>query len=139
VALKAEIALEERAAILSQVFDHLNGFGDLHLAIQNEDFETAERLGQEFGDELRLLEDLGWIDPPTAGEIQLTMPLEELHRVFTRLRADAEELRQDEERVDAEVEDEAREHRNRARRVTDVCDRVLRVVGRTPPPELMSE
>ena len=139
MALKTGITAEERAAILGHIFDHLSGLEDLYVAIQDEDFETAERLGQEYGDELRLLEDLGWADPPADETIRLTMPPEEVLRVFTRLRSDAEGLRRSEEREEAEVEDERREHRNRAQRVTDVCNRVLDVVNRTPPPDVLRE
>ncbi|HEX3735299.1 MAG TPA: hypothetical protein VHU86_09100 [Solirubrobacterales bacterium] len=139
MALKTGITAEERAAILGHIFDHLSGLEDLYVAIQDEDFETAERLGQEYGDELRLLEDLGWADPPTDETIRLTMPPEEVLRVFTRLRSDAEGLRRSEEREEAEVEDARREHRNRAQRVTDVCNRVLDVVNRTPPPDVLRE
>lgn len=129
-----EITIEERDALYGQALNHLSGLGDLWIAIKDEDFETAEQLGRQFGDELRLIDDLGWGDAPAAA-IELRMPPEELHRVFTNLRADAEALRRDEVRDEAEAEEEAREFRNRAKRVTEVCDRVLSVVGRTPPAE----
>jgi len=82
------------------------------------------------------MEDLGWGDASAATTFALTMSPEELHRVFTRFRSDAEGLKRDEERDDAEAEDEAWEFRNRAKRVTEVCERVLNIVGREPPQEL---
>jgi hypothetical protein len=129
------ISLDERDALYEQLLDHLSGIGDLWAAIQTEDFAAAERLGREFGDELRLIEDLGWGDGPIAKTIELTMPAEQLHRVFTRLRTDAEGLRRSADREEAEAQAETREYRLRAARVTDACERVLSVVSRRPPPE----
>jgi hypothetical protein len=134
-----EITGEERNALYDQILSHLSGLEDLRVAFEVEDFDRAERLGIEFGDKLRLLEDLGWGYPPATDTIQLTMPPEQLHRVFTRLRSDAEGLRQDEEREMAEIENEARAQRERATRITKACDRVLSVVGRTPSPQLLDE
>jgi hypothetical protein len=137
VALSTDITIEERDALREQALNHLYAVDDLRQALEDEDFETAERLGCEFADELRLMEDLGWGDAPTAGTIQLTMAPEELHRLFTHMRADAEAQQLDEAREQAEAEDEAREHHNRAKRVTEVCERMLSIVARTPPPGLV--
>jgi hypothetical protein len=134
--LATHVTLEERDALHGQVLNHLSGIGDLWSAVQDEDFETAERLGREFADELRLIEDLGWDCAPAAEVIELTMPPDELHRMFTRLHSDIEDPQGDEERDGAETEDEVREFRSRAKRVTEVCERMLNIVGRTPPPDL---
>jgi hypothetical protein len=134
-----DVSLEERDALYEQVLDHLSGIGDLWAAIQREDFATADRLGREFGDDLRLVEDLGWGDGPAAKTIELTMPAEQLHRIFTRLRADAEGLRHSAEREEAEAEAETQEYRQRAARVTEACERVLSAVSRRPPPELLGD
>lgn len=116
----------ERAAILTQIFNNLSRIEDLSVAIQREDFKTAKRLGQEFGDDLRLIEDIGWVEAEsTEKRLWLTMPPEPLRRVFTRLRSDVEGLRRTEDQEAARVEAEAREHRDRARQVTNACGRVL--------------
>lgn len=126
--LSTEITGEERDALYQQILSHLSALDDLRIAFEEEDFDRAQRLGIEFGDDLRLLEDLGWGYPRPGISIQLTMPPEQLHRVFTRLRSDADGLRQDEERERAEIESEVRPHRQQTTRVTEACDRVLDVV-----------
>jgi hypothetical protein len=130
VTFSTEIIREERDPLYQQILSHLSALDDLRMALEEENFERAQRLGIEFGDDLRLLEDLGWGPSGPARDIQLTMPPEQLHRVFTRLRADAEALRQDEEREKAEIECEACHLWQRTTRVTEACDRVLSVVVR---------
>jgi len=82
------ISGEQRAAIYDLVVDHLSCIGDLPLAIRQEDFATARRLAHEFGQDLRLLEDLGW-GPDARLEVALSMPPEELVDTFHRLHRDA--------------------------------------------------
>jgi hypothetical protein len=131
VTRSTEITGEERDALYDQILSHLSSLDDLRMALEAEDYDRAERLGVEFGDDFRLLEDLGW-GPPTSCTVQLTMSPEQLHRVFTRLHSDAEGLRQDEEREKAEIENETRDQRQRATRITEACNRVLSAVGRIP-------
>jgi hypothetical protein len=121
--LTTDLVIEERDALHEHITECLHGVGELRSAIQDEDFETAERLGSSLGDDLRLMEDLGWGCPPGGGSVELTMPPEQLHRVFTRLRSEVE----DRSGVD-----------ERSRLITEACERVLGVVGRTPPPQLTS-
>ena len=116
--LTTDLSVEERDALHEHIAECLLGVGELRSAIQDEDFETAERLGTSFGDDLRLIEDLGWGCPPAGEAVKLTMPPEQLHRVFTRLRS--------------EVEDRSGADK-RSRLITEACERVLGVVGRTPP------
>lgn len=127
------ITIEERDALYSQILDHLSGIDGVHHAIAAEDFATAERLGREYADELRLVEQLGWGCPPAGDGVELTMPAEQLHRLFVRLRHDVDALREHEAREAAEAEEEAREFRERSQRIAEVSDRVLAIVGRTPP------
>jgi hypothetical protein len=129
-----EITDEERDALREQVLTHLDSIDDLRMAYEAEDFSKTERLGIEFGDELRLMEDLGWGHAPTGQRIKLTMPLEQLHRVFTRLRSDVEEIQAYEEQEEAEAQSENRLFRERARRVEEVCERLLCVAAGPPPP-----
>jgi hypothetical protein len=125
----ADITAEERDALRHQVLTHLEALDDLTIAFKAGEFERARRLGIEFGDELRLMQDLGWGDVPAGGDaIKLTMPPQELRRLFIRLRSDAESLRADEEREQAEERRAVKAHRDQVQRVTDACERVLSVV-----------
>jgi hypothetical protein len=122
-----ELTADEGDALREIVLTHISGIDDLRLACEAGDFERAQRLGIEFGDELRLMEDLRWgggVLPETA-VIRLTMPPKQLRRLFVRLRSVIATLRADEEREEAEVREEARIFRERAQRVTEACDRVL--------------
>ncbi len=55
----------------------------------HEDFATAEQLGVEFGEDLRLMEDLGW-DKEWRDDVDLTMAPADLAEILKRLRAEAE-------------------------------------------------
>ena len=124
--MTTEITADEGDALREVVLTHISGIDDLRMACEAEEFERAERLGIEFGDELRLMEDLRWggVLPKTA-VISLTMPPAQLRRLFVRLRSVIATLRADEEREEAETREEGRIFRERAQRVTEACDRVL--------------
>jgi hypothetical protein len=84
------ISHAQRDAVYGQILDRLSGIDDIWMAVSTERFETADRLGREFSDELRLiLDDLGWGDGPEAETIELTTPADVLRRVFGRLRETA--------------------------------------------------
>ncbi|HEY8810625.1 MAG TPA: hypothetical protein VIM28_11465, partial [Solirubrobacterales bacterium] len=74
----------QRQVFYEMVTDHLSAIGDLRIALQQEDFATAERLGIEFGEDLRLMEDLGW-DKEWREDVDLTMPPEDLAEILTRI------------------------------------------------------
>lgn len=114
-----------------QILTDLSGIDDLWMACQAGDFERAERLAAEFSDELRLMQDLGWDSAPPEKDIKLTMPVEDLLRLFTRLRLAVEEMRADEEHEEAEAESAARAFQERTRRISEVCERVLCVAAGT--------
>ena len=58
---------DQRDGLYELVRNHLGAVGDLWIALeQTEDFATAERLGIEFGEDFRLLEDIGWNGRATA-------------------------------------------------------------------------
>jgi hypothetical protein len=52
----------QRDAIYEMVINHLSGIGDVWLAVHRRDFADAKRLGRKFGEDMRLLEDLGWAE-----------------------------------------------------------------------------
>lgn len=128
-----EITAEERDALRDQVLSHLEALDDLTMALKAGEFQTAERLAIEFGDELRLMQDLGWAGIPSREGIELTMPSTQLRRLFTRLRSDAESLRASEEREEAEERRNAKAQGARVRHVEAACQRVLLVTGESSP------
>ena len=81
---------EQRDALYELVRDHLGGLNDVWVAMeQDKDFATAERLGLEFGEDLRLLADLGWAESNDQETVELTMPPEDLIDLLKRLREEA--------------------------------------------------
>jgi hypothetical protein len=129
-ATATEITGEEGDALREVILTHISGIDDLRVACEAEDFAKAERLGIEFGDELRLMEDLRWTGVlADTTVLKLKMPPEQLRRVFERLRSVVATLHVDEEREQAEVLEQAGRFRERAQRVAEACDRVLGAVG----------
>ena len=126
------ITAEQRDAVYELSLDHLSGISDLWLAISGEDFEAADRQGREFSDELRLiLDDLGWGYGPVADEIELTLPPEDLHRIFSRFHISAASLHEAEEHD--RPADVTGNSLARTRLVIEACERVLGIVARRPP------
>lgn len=81
----------QRDALYDGLLDRLSGIEDIWIAASREDYETAERLGREYCDDLRLImDDLGWGEGARAEEIKLTTPPEVLRRTFERLRDSVE-------------------------------------------------
>lgn len=126
------ITATQRDALYDEVLTHLSGIDGLWLAIEREDFATADRLGREFSDDLTLvLEDLGWGDQSTDASqaVELTTQTDVLRRVLPQLRARAARH--------VDTEDEAikrlRKERSRAQLVMDTCDEVLAAVGEGSP------
>jgi hypothetical protein len=86
-----KITREERDALYDQVCNHLAALGDVFVAMEcQKDYATAERLGIEFGEDFRLLQDLGWQEDDDRDRVELTMPYEDLTEVMRRLREEAE-------------------------------------------------
>lgn len=68
---------EQRDALRGQVCNHLGALTDVLIALEHDNFAAAERLGRQFAEDFRLLEDIGWqpdIDRPAC----LTMSSERL-------------------------------------------------------------
>jgi hypothetical protein len=81
------ITAEQRDALYDRFLDRLSGIEDVWLAASSADYDTADRLGREYSDELRLvLDDLGWGDRHDGEDIELTTDSDVLRRVFGRLR-----------------------------------------------------
>ncbi|HEY6549564.1 MAG TPA: hypothetical protein VIY71_00005 [Solirubrobacterales bacterium] len=86
----ATIDRERRDALYELALDHLSGIGDFWIAIEEKDFAKAERLGIEFGEDFRLLEDIGWEPEPNRATVDLTIPPNDLIELLRRLQAEAE-------------------------------------------------
>lgn len=88
----ATIDRERRDALYELVLDHLSGIGDFWIAIEEKDFAKAERLGIEFGEDFRLLEDIGWAPEHGGATVALTMPPHDLIELLRRLHGEAESV-----------------------------------------------
>jgi hypothetical protein len=53
------ISRGQRDAIYELVINHLTAIGDLWMCVDRREYATAKRLGREFAEDLRLLQDLG--------------------------------------------------------------------------------
>jgi hypothetical protein len=126
--MRITITAEQRDALYDQLLDRLSGIGDIEIAIQGEKFETAERLGQEFSDDLQLLvNDLGFGE--SDGEpIELTSSPEVLRRALIRLRDLAAGYSASQEAEFAEL----RLIMDRSRLVAEACASVLDELGEIP-------
>jgi hypothetical protein len=85
----ATIDRERRDALYELVLDHLSGIGDFWIAIEEKDFAKAERLGIEFGEDFRLLEDIGWEPEHGPANVDLTIPPHDLIELLRRLHGEA--------------------------------------------------
>lgn len=88
----ATIDRERRNALYELVLDHLSGIGDFWIAIEEKDFAKAERLGIEFGEDFRLLDDIGWEPDHGRATIALSMPPHDLMELLRRLHGEAESV-----------------------------------------------
>lgn len=123
------ITADQRDALYDRILDRLSGIGDVWLAADSEDFATADRLGREYSDELRLvLDDLGWGDGPEGGSIELESSPQVLRRVFARLR----DTSASERAAQATSWAESRKLDERNRLVSEACAHVLRELGDAP-------
>lgn len=84
---------DQRDGLYELVRNHLGAVGDLWIALEiNGDSATAERLGLEFGEDFRLLEDIGWNGRDGRKAFELTMPAEDLMELLQRLHGEAERV-----------------------------------------------
>ena len=79
----------QRDAIYELVITRLTAIGDVWLSIKRREFADAKKMGREFAEDLRLLEDLGWAETIDRDTVSLTQPPEELTSTLARLHQDA--------------------------------------------------
>lgn len=89
----ATIDREQRDGIYELVRNHLGAIGDVWIALEeNGDYVTAARLGLEFAEDFRLLDDLGWRPSEEREAFELTMPPHDLTELLKRLHGEAERV-----------------------------------------------
>jgi hypothetical protein len=121
----ATINRDQRDGLYELVRNHLGAIGDVWIALEeNEDFATAERLGIEFGEDFRLLADIGWQPRDDREAFELRMPTHDLMEVLKRLHGEAErvllESGTERESKEADAETDARFQLG-----LDACEEVL--------------
>lgn len=121
----ATIDRDQRDGLYELVRHHLYGIEDLWIAFgRSRDFATAERLGVEYGEDFRLLADIGWVADDDRESFELTMPPLDLIEVLRRLRGEAERVL-----VESDTERESREAdaetNARFQLGLDACEKVL--------------
>ena len=80
----------QRDGLYELVRNHLGSVGDLWNALEDEeDFAKAEQLGIEFGEDFRLLADIGWQARDDRESFELTMPTHDLMEALKRLHGEA--------------------------------------------------
>jgi hypothetical protein len=79
------ITRAQRDAIYEIVIPHLTAIGDVWLCVKRREFAETKRMGREFAEELRLLEDLGWSETIDRDTVTLTVSPDELARTVARL------------------------------------------------------
>jgi hypothetical protein len=83
------ISRVQRNTIYEVVVNHLTAIGDVWICVDRREYADAKRLGREFAEDLRLLEDLGWAENIDCETVSLTQPLEELTSALARVHRDA--------------------------------------------------
>ncbi len=128
--ITATIDRDQRDGLYELIRNHLGGVGDVWIALEdNEDFATAERLGIEFGEDFRLLADIGWQPRDDRESFELTMPTHDLMEALKRLHGEAATVLSgsgtERESQEADAETDARFQLG-----LDACEEVLVGLGR---------
>jgi hypothetical protein len=123
--ITATIDRHQRDGLHELVRNHLGSVGDLWHALEDDkDFAKAERLGLEFGEDFRLLDDIGWKEKDDRESFDLTTPPHDLMEVLKRLHNEAEavllESGSERESREADAETNARFQLG-----LDACEEVL--------------
>lgn len=89
---------------------------------------STKQLAEEFGEDLWLMEDIGWEVESSGDAFELTMPRERLVKTLKRLRRDARRA-PCEERHELEPEESDAERWERFRPAVDTCEGLLDLLG----------
>ncbi len=121
----ATITKDQRDGLYELVRHHLYSIEDLWIAFgRSRDYATAERLGLEFGEDFRLLADIGWAADDDHESFELTIPPLDLMEVVRRLRGEAERVLV-ESGTEREASEEDAKTDERFRAGYDACEKVL--------------
>jgi hypothetical protein len=116
---------DQRAGVYELVRNHLYSIEDLWIALgRSRDYDTAKRLGLEFGRDFRLLDDIGWTADDDRESYELTMPPHELADLLGRLRGEAEKILV-ESGTERQASEEDAETNQRFQLGHDACEQVL--------------
>ncbi len=81
---------EQREGLYELIRNHLGSIEDFFVALERtKDFAKAERLGLEFAEDFRLLQDIGWGEKDERETFELTMPAHDLMELLQRLHTEA--------------------------------------------------
>jgi hypothetical protein len=81
---------DQRVGLYELIRNHLGSIEDFFVALERtKDFAKAERLGLEFAEDFRLLQDIGWAERDEREAFELTMPVHDLIELLQRLHAEA--------------------------------------------------
>lgn len=81
---------DQRDGLYEVICNHLSLVQDFWVAMQRtKDGATAERLGLEFVEDFRLLQDIGWGETDERETFDLTMPAHDLMELLQRLQGEA--------------------------------------------------
>jgi hypothetical protein len=84
---------DQRAGLYELVRNHLGSIEDFWLAMERtKDFAASERLGLEFAEDIRLLQDIGWSEYDVRESYLLTMPPHDLMELLKRLHDEAVQI-----------------------------------------------
>ena len=123
--ITATITKAQRDGIYELVCNHLYSIDDLWTALgRSRDYVTAERLGIEFGEDFRLLADIGWRPDEDRAEFELTIPSHDLAETLKRLHGEAEKLLTESPHERREREEDEETNR-RFQTGLDGCEAVL--------------
>ena len=123
---------EQRDGLYELIRNHLGSVGDLwHALEEDRDFAKAKQLGREFGEDIRLLTDLGWAEREQREYFKLTLPPLELIRALRRLQSEAGTIL-----LGSDKSEEDAETVTTFRRGWKACEAVLNQINRTRPPAI---
>jgi len=121
----ATISKNQRDGLYALMRNHLGGLSDVFVEMeQRKDYDAAERLGREFAEDFRLLDDIGWRPHDDRELVALTMPFGELSELLQRLQGEAERLLT-ESPAERRSREEDEETNRRFRLGLDACEGVL--------------
>lgn len=121
----ATITKAQRDGLYELVRHHLYSIEDLWIAFgRSRDYAAAQRLALEFGEDFRLLTDIGWAADDDRKSFELTMPPLDLTELLRRLHAEADKVLVESGTEQKASEEDAKTN-ERFQIGHDACEKVL--------------